>query len=138
MSANRISWVVAIAVVLLVGVLIVRTLQHDTSIRTPAGDRSAPRAENREPRNAPAPAVPPVSSDSIRAALQQPGISSIQKAKLVLADRGYYKGPIDGNYGPDLIDALKRFQADQGMKATGYLDPKTYAAMGIELRRRRP
>lgn len=137
MSANRISWIVAIVVVAVVAVLVVRTLQRDTAIQTAAADRP-PRSQAPAQHDQEIPAVPPVSSDSIRAALQEPGISSIQKAKLVLKDRGYYTGPIDGNYEPTLAEALKRFQADQGMKATGYLDEKTYAALGIELRRPRP
>jgi peptidoglycan hydrolase-like protein with peptidoglycan-binding domain len=139
MSANRVSWIVAIVVVAVVGLLVVRTLQRDTSIRTASADRPA-RKESPAPHTSSPPSLspPPVSSDSIRAALQEPGISSVQKAKLVLQDRGFYKGQIDGNYDPALAEALKRFQAEQGMKATGYLDEKTYEALGIELRHKRP
>jgi hypothetical protein len=35
-----------------------------------------------------------------------------------------------------MIESIKRFQAASGMKPTGYLDLKTYTALGIEMGRR--
>ncbi len=48
-----------------------------------------------------------------------------------LADRGYYKGPVNGQWGADSIDALKRFQQDQNLNGTGKLDSMSLIALGL-------
>ena len=135
MSANRLSWVVATLVVLIVGFLVFRTLRNDTTTR-PASMSMPPRSETSSSGSEMAPR--PAGSDTARARSPEQRISSVERAKKVLQEGGYYRGPIDGNYDAPMIEALKRFQADKGMKPTGYLDPQTYTAMGIELRRKRP
>ena len=52
-----------------------------------------------------------------------------------LAKRGYYKGTIDGDFGPGSRDALKRFQADNRVKQTGRIDEATLKALGFTDRR---
>ncbi len=42
---------------------------------------------------------------------------------------GYWTGPIDGNWTPELTTALQRFQADLGVKPTGAVDAATLAAL---------
>ena len=134
MSANRLSWIIATLVVLVVGFLVFRTLRNDTSTRT--ASMSMPRSETSSPGSAMTPRSS--GSDTASARSSAPRTSSVERAKLVLKVGGYYDGPINGNYDPPMIEALKRFQADKGMKPTGYLDPKTYEALGIPLRRQRP
>jgi len=41
---------------------------------------------------------------------------------------GYWDGPIDGEWTPELEDALKKAQTDLGVKATGEVDAATIAA----------
>ena len=133
MSANRLSWIVAALVVLVVGFLVFRALRNDTATRTASmsmPSHSETTGSSVTPR--------PAGSDTARARTPEERISSVERAKKVLKERGYYDGAIDGNYDAPMMEALKRFQADQGMKPTGYLDPQTYAAMGITLRRQRP
>ncbi len=138
MSANRLSWILVVVVVAVVGFLVFRTLQHDASTRTapaPGLAQSAP------PARTPAVRPPlPRNLDSLRAAAanrpREP--SSVERAKMVLKERGFYTGPMNSNYDPVLADALKRFQKSVGMKPTGYLDEKTYLALGIQIRRQRP
>ena len=55
-------------------------------------------------------------------------VRSVQQA---LADRGYSTGQADGRWGPSTQEALRRFQSSRGMQATGQLDSKTVAALGV-------
>ena len=52
----------------------------------------------------------------------------IQKA---LADRGYFKGAVDGQWGDDSVDALKRFQADQKLPDDGKINSLSLIALGL-------
>ena len=47
------------------------------------------------------------------------GIAEIQR---LLAARGYYDGAIDGLAGPKTRSAIRRFQRDSGLAATGVID----------------
>ncbi|NLJ41579.1 MAG: spore cortex-lytic enzyme [Clostridiales bacterium] len=46
---------------------------------------------------------------------------------------GYYDGPIDGYYGAPIFEAVKRFQAKNGLTPDGVVGDRTAAAMGINL-----
>jgi len=46
---------------------------------------------------------------------------------------GYYDGEIDGIYGAMTIDAVERFQADNGLPVTGLVDPPTKGALQVAL-----
>jgi peptidoglycan hydrolase-like protein with peptidoglycan-binding domain len=46
----------------------------------------------------------------------------------VLSLAGYWNGPIDGNWTPELTAALKKFQTDLGVQPTGAVDAATIAA----------
>jgi hypothetical protein len=48
-----------------------------------------------------------------------------------LANQGYYHGQVDGIIGSGSIEAIRRFQADHGLKATGKIDPKLLKALGV-------
>ena len=45
--------------------------------------------------------------------------------QIKLAELGYYSGQIDGVVGPKTMTALRRFQQDQYLEVTGYLDSAT-------------
>jgi Putative peptidoglycan binding domain len=49
-----------------------------------------------------------------------------------LARRGYYHGAVDGVIGSGSRQAIRAFQADQGLPVTGLIDPKLLEALGIE------
>lgn len=49
-----------------------------------------------------------------------------------LAERGYYKGGIDGQFGPASKSALKRFQRDNDLKSSGLIDEPTLKALGFD------
>ncbi|HZJ58366.1 MAG TPA: spore cortex-lytic enzyme [Clostridia bacterium] len=46
---------------------------------------------------------------------------------------GYYDGPIDGYYGAPTFEAVKKFQARNGLAVDGTVGNQTAAAMGINL-----
>jgi peptidoglycan hydrolase-like protein with peptidoglycan-binding domain len=59
------------------------------------------------------------------AALASTQTASVQT---VLSLAGYWNGPIDGNWTPELTAALKKFQTDLGVQPTGAVDAATIAA----------
>ena len=48
-----------------------------------------------------------------------------------LAERGYYDGPINGEWGPECIEALKRFQKDQNLTPDGKIGALSIIALGL-------
>jgi hypothetical protein len=51
-----------------------------------------------------------------------------------LARRGYYHGSTDGVIGSESSEAIRAFQAAQGLPVTGQIDPKLLKALGIRYR----
>lgn len=56
--------------------------------------------------------------------------ASVTKVQNRLKSWGYYTGPVDGNYGATTFEAVKRFQAKNGLKADGVVGPATWQALG--------
>lgn len=48
-----------------------------------------------------------------------------------LVERGYLQGPADGKWGPDSVEALRRFQRDQNLVEDGKLGALTLIALGL-------
>ncbi len=48
-----------------------------------------------------------------------------------LADRGYFKGEVNGAWGADSVDALKRFEADNHLTADGKLQAHALIDLGL-------
>lgn len=67
----------------------------------------------------------PADSDAMR--------GMIFKVQLALQVKGYYKADLDGELGPQLRDALKRYQRDQKIASTGTITTDTLSALGIPL-----
>jgi peptidoglycan hydrolase-like protein with peptidoglycan-binding domain len=61
-----------------------------------------------------------------------------QEIQQALAARGYYKGPVNGTWNSDSVDALKRFQADQNLPPDGKLTSLSLIAMGLGPKRSGP
>jgi len=55
-------------------------------------------------------------------------LRAVQKS---LNDKGYKVGKLDGVWGPKTAEALRNFQGDHGLQATGQIDAQTIAALGI-------
>jgi len=65
------------------------------------------------------------------AAPQQPTPDRYKEIQQALADRGYFGGPVDGNWGPSSTDALKRFQHDQNLIEDGKVGSLSLIALGL-------
>ena len=48
-----------------------------------------------------------------------------------LAGKGYFKGVANGEWGPDSVDALRRFQADQSLEVDGKIGSVSLIALGL-------
>ena len=57
----------------------------------------------------------------------------IRAAQRELTNRNYYRGSLDGQLGPETQRALLEFQIDNGILATGNLDGRTAAELGLEV-----
>lgn len=62
----------------------------------------------------------------------QPSSGQVRGIQQNLADRGYDAGRVDGLWGPRTQQALRDFQRDQNLQASGTADPQTMAALGVE------
>lgn len=68
---------------------------------------------------------------SRRSAQQQPTPERYKEIQQALADRGYFNGPVDGNWGPDSVESLKRFQHDQNLTDDGKIGSLSLIALGL-------
>jgi hypothetical protein len=57
--------------------------------------------------------------------------SMVVAAQERLAREGYYRGESNGAFGPEMGQALRRYQRSHGLRMTGYLDTDTLGAMGL-------
>ncbi|PYK88067.1 MAG: hypothetical protein DMF47_01135, partial [Verrucomicrobia bacterium] len=57
--------------------------------------------------------------------------STVAAAQEQLARQGYYRGEIDGVFGPETRRAIVRYQSDHGLRATGRLNTDTLHALGL-------
>jgi len=131
MSSNRKAWILVSLVVVVVALLVVRTMRNDARM---ARERTASLTQERpKPRSG---AEPSTSAGTDKAPAER-RVSSVERAKAILKEKGYYDGPIDANYDQAVADAVKRFQKDHGMEQNGYLNERTYTALGIELKKKR-
>jgi peptidoglycan hydrolase-like protein with peptidoglycan-binding domain len=62
----------------------------------------------------------------------------IVDAQTMLARGGYYRGEIDGVYGPAMEFSLRAYQSRFGLTLTGHLDLETLAALDLLPRQRTP
>jgi hypothetical protein len=57
--------------------------------------------------------------------------STVAAAQEQLARQGYYRGAIDGVFGPETRHAIRRYQIDNGLRVTGYLTSDTLELLGL-------
>jgi peptidoglycan hydrolase-like protein with peptidoglycan-binding domain len=68
-------------------------------------------------------------------AQQQPTPERYKEIQQALADKGYFQGPVDGNWGPESVDALTRFQREQNLIEDGKISSLALIALGLGPRR---
>ena len=66
-----------------------------------------------------------------RVAQQQPTAERYKEIQQALADKGYFHGPVDGAWGADSTDALKRFQREQNLEDDGKIGALSLIALGL-------
>jgi Putative peptidoglycan binding domain len=54
-----------------------------------------------------------------------------QQIQQALAERGYFKGEINGTWGDDSIEALRKFQADQNLPDDGKITALSLTGLGL-------
>ena len=65
---------------------------------------------------------------------QQPTPERYKEIQQALADRGYFNGQVDGNWGAESVDALKRFQHEQNLTEDGKIGSLSLIALGLGTR----
>jgi peptidoglycan hydrolase-like protein with peptidoglycan-binding domain len=69
---------------------------------------------------------------------QQPTTDRYREIQQALSEKGYFAGQPDGNWGPESMDALKRFQRDQNLTEDGKLGSLSLIALGLGPKRSLP
>jgi len=59
--------------------------------------------------------------------------TTVQAVQTELTQLGYYKGPVDGIFGPTTRDAVAKYQMDKQLDVTGSLSPDTLQSLGVPL-----
>ena len=57
--------------------------------------------------------------------------STVASAQAQLAKQGYYRGKIDGVFGPETRRAIVRYQSDHDLSVTGRLNADTLRTLGL-------
>ncbi len=58
-------------------------------------------------------------------------VSTVSAVQSDLAKQGYYRGVIDGIYGPQTRVAITRYQSNHGLQVTGSLTTATLQSLGL-------
>src|SRR5947208_13786576 len=56
---------------------------------------------------------------------------TVEATQEELAQQGYYKGPVDGIFGPTTRDAVAKYQTANQLNVTGSLSPDTMQSLGL-------
>jgi len=72
---------------------------------------------------------------SWRTGQQTPTRERYQEIQQALVDKRYLQGPATGVWGPESVEALKKFQADQNLEPSGKLDSLSLITLGLGPRR---
>jgi len=62
---------------------------------------------------------------------QAPAPERYQEIQKALADKGFYKGDINGQWGPDSVEALRQFQQAQNLDPDGKIGSRSLIALGL-------
>lgn len=69
---------------------------------------------------------------------QQPTPDRYKEIQQALAERGYFKGQVDGQWGQESVDALKQFQREQKIDEDGKISSLALIALGLGPHRNLP
>jgi peptidoglycan hydrolase-like protein with peptidoglycan-binding domain len=99
-------------------------------------DETSQIRQNASPRSASQPdrwleTKPPFSGAPYQPALPRGNARLVAELEHQLMSRGYYRGWIDGRYGPRTAFAVRAFQFQSELPPTGELDTRTLDALGL-------
>jgi peptidoglycan hydrolase-like protein with peptidoglycan-binding domain len=60
------------------------------------------------------------------------GSEPVRQAQQALKDKGFDPGPVDGRYGPQTREAVRRYQKENKIVANGRLGGDTYESLGVK------
>jgi peptidoglycan hydrolase-like protein with peptidoglycan-binding domain len=60
-----------------------------------------------------------------------PTAERYKQIQQALADKGYFKGTVDGNWGDDSVNALKQFQSDKHLENDGKINSLSLIQLGL-------
>lgn len=110
-----------------VGMLVLCCATLSCARLRPASSRPVIPPAVAQPRPAPRPVPRPVPRPAPRPVLRpDPAVRQVQG---ILQENGYDPGPLDGLMGPQTRQALRQFQRDHNLPASGQLDAATQAAL---------
>lgn len=66
-----------------------------------------------------------------RSTQKEPAPERYKEIQQSLADKGYFAGPVNGAWGSDSVEALKRFQRDQNIGDDGKIGSLSLIALGL-------
>jgi peptidoglycan hydrolase-like protein with peptidoglycan-binding domain len=73
-----------------------------------------------------------------RSTQREPTPDRYKEIQQALAEKGYFRGDPDGNWGPESVEALKRFQREQNLTDDGKLGSLSLIALGLGPKRAEP
>lgn len=59
------------------------------------------------------------------------GGDAVKKLQARLKQLGFDPGPLDGDFGPQTVAAVRKFQADRGIRVDGIVGPETWGKLNI-------
>jgi peptidoglycan hydrolase-like protein with peptidoglycan-binding domain len=98
--------------------------RNPSTTKTGTSTKKSTRARTR--RNARQKGVP-----NWRRGQQEPTPERYREIQQALIGRGYLQAPGPEKWGPESVEALKRFQQDQKLEASGKLDSLSIIALGL-------
>lgn len=66
-----------------------------------------------------------------RVSTARPNDGTVRNVQAALNTKGYDVGRVDGQWGPNTQNALRRFQTENGLTPSGRLDSATLTALGV-------
>ena len=83
--------------------------------------------------NNPGPAVPATSRVSASTSIKHMRLTNrdVTEIQKQLADKGFYKSKVDGQFGPGTQDAMREYQTSAGLEANGYPTIATLEKLGV-------
>jgi peptidoglycan hydrolase-like protein with peptidoglycan-binding domain len=83
---------------------------------------------------APGPVAPPAAAlpPSATAAAEPLSPAAVRNVQARLRGLGFYRGAVDGIWGPGTQAAIQHFQQSRGLQASGQLTPTTIDALGLD------